>query len=158
MKFNLILIFSTILSVSSFSCKKEGCTNCNATNFNEKADIDDNSCQFVNDDLIGTYAVKDSITGPPAMEWYHRSYDLEISKSQCSPYNLTFSNYAKQNSNTAVVCQVHNNSIAINKQNVNGISVRRSSGYFKNDSIYFQILFENDYGEVFYGKCFGKKK
>lgn len=163
MKYTRIIILSTILSVSILSCKKKGCTDCNATNYDMNAKKDDNSCQFVNEDLLGIYAVQDSITGPPTSEWYYASYDLEISRSQCSPNNLTFSNYANKNNNYSgttfsVDCKINNSSITVIEQNVNGDNVRSSSGYFKNDSIYFDIEYENEFGEVFYGKCFGKKK
>ena len=158
MKYAQIIILSTILLVSIFSCKKKGCTDCNAINYGIEAE-----CRFVNEDLLGTYGVHDSITGPPTMEWYHDSYEVEISRSMCSPNNLTFSNYANKNNNFSGViysvdCQITNNIITVTEQDVNGDKVRSSSGYFSNDSIYFDIEYENELGEVFYGKCFGKKK
>ena len=163
MKYTQLIIFSTILSVSILSCTKEGCTDCNATNYNIEAEKDNNSCQFVNEELLGTYAIQDSITGPPTLEWSYRSYDLEISRSPCFPNNLTFSNYANKSNNYSgttfsVDCQINNSNITVIEQNVNGNNVRGSSGYFKNDSIYFDIEYENEFGEVFYGKCFGMKK
>ena len=58
----------------------------------------------------------------------------------------------------SVDCQINNNSITIIEQNGNDVKVRSSSGYFSNDSIYFDIEYENEFGEPFYGSCFGKKK
>jgi hypothetical protein len=113
MKYVQLILLYKILSVSNLSCKKQGCTDCNATNYNTEAKKDDNSCLFVNEDLWGTYAVKDSITGPPTLEWYHSSYDLDISRSLCAPNNLTFSNYANNNYNFngttfSIDCQINN--------------------------------------------------
>jgi hypothetical protein len=43
----IILIVITIFTVTSFtSCKKEGCTDSNATNYNSKAKKDDGSCTY----------------------------------------------------------------------------------------------------------------
>ena len=68
MKYTQIIILTTILSVSILSCKKKGCTDCNAANYDINAEKDDNTCQFVNNDLLGIYAVQDSITDPPTLE------------------------------------------------------------------------------------------
>ncbi len=163
MKYTQLIILCAALSLSVVSCKKKGCTNCNATNYSIEAEKDDNSCQFVNEELLGVYAVQDSTTGPPTLEWYSDSYELEISRTTCSPNNLTFSNYANKNNNFdgttfSVNCQIKNNSITVIEQDINGDKIKSSSGYFSNDSIYFDIAFENKFGEVFYGKCFGIKK
>lgn len=162
-RYTQILLLSTIFIVTVFSCKNKACTDCNAINYSAEAQIDNNSCQFVNEDLLGIYSVQDSITGPPTMEWYYDSYDIEISRAECSPYHLIFSNYANNNNSFTKVtynvdCQIIDNKITISEQEVNGDIVRASSGYFTNDSIYFDIIFENKFGEVFYGKCFGNKK
>lgn len=41
-----ILLFLSIFTVL-ISCKREGCTNDQATNYDEKAKVDDNSCSFL---------------------------------------------------------------------------------------------------------------
>lgn len=167
MKYTQIIILFSILLVSIVSCKQKGCTDSNATNFDIEAEIDDNSCQFVTENIVtdyyGIYNVQDSITGPPTMEWYHNSYDIEISSSDGTQNNLIFSNYADQNNDFSGViysieCEVTNNIITIVEQEINGEIVRSSSGYFSNDSIFFDIEFENEFGEVFYGKCLGVKE
>ena len=42
-------------------------------------------------------------------------------------------------------------------QEVNGDIIRRTAGYFVEDSIYLDIEFENQFGEVLTGQCSGKK-
>ncbi|NQV53167.1 MAG: hypothetical protein HQ500_08280 [Flavobacteriales bacterium] len=158
-----LILLTTLLLLYFSSCKKKGCTDCNATNYNIEAEEEDASCVYANEDLLGVYSVQDSITGPPTLEWYFSTYDLEISKSECAPNHLTLTNYANKNNTFSgalfsIDCQVINAVITIPKQDVNEDHVRESSGYFSNDSISFEIEYENAFGEVFYGKCFGRKK
>lgn len=87
-KIKLINLAVLTLAVLTFgSCKKEGCTDTDATNFNESAKQDDNSCQYegsvvlwygqevsdylVNDDAITlTYYVNGQIVGSSASSVY----------------------------------------------------------------------------------------
>lgn len=149
--------------LSFTSCTKKGCTDCNATNYSIEAEKNDASCVYTNEDFLGVYSVQDSITGPPTLEWYFSTYELEVSRSECAPNHLTFSNYANKNngfngSTFSIDVQVLNDVLTIPKQDVNEDHVRESFGYFSNDSIYFDIEYENAFGEVFYGNCFGRKK
>ncbi|RYM34754.1 hypothetical protein ERX46_05105 [Brumimicrobium glaciale] len=143
MKYTQIITLSILLSLSFLSCKKE-------------------SSNLCHDYLIGEYAVKDSISGGMSPGDYdHKSYDLEILASTCSPNKIRISNYANKNlSGTAfeVVCEVDNNVITVLDQDINNVNVRNSSGFATNDSIFFEISYESSLGEVFYGDCFGRKK
>lgn len=163
MKHTTKLILVAMLITSMLSCRREGCTDCNASNFNDKAKKDDNSCEFLNEELLGVYSVQDSITGPPTMEWYYDAYTIEVVRADCEPNHLKISNYANKNNafsgvNFDVECQISNDAITIFQQAVNGDIVRSGSGYFSNDSIRFDIEYENEFGEVFFGSCFGTKE
>lgn len=46
-----------LLTVFTVSCKKKGCTDSYAENYNTEAEKDDESCTFLSDKLIGTYTV-----------------------------------------------------------------------------------------------------
>ena len=138
----------------------EGCMDCNATNYDSSAVIDDSSCLYSNNDRLGFYTVHDSIFGPPILEWYHHTYEIEIYRSHCSPNELVINNYANKNNQFistpyGITIDVDNNSISNTLQTVNDITVRTNTGYFVNDSIYLDIEYENEFGEVFYGKCYG---
>jgi len=159
----------TIFLISTSSCQKKGCTDCNAVNYNNSAKKNDNSCQYSNENKLGTYSVSDSILIAPATQWVHRNYEIEIKRSSCAPNNLIISNYANKfdwliGVLSNVDSQMSNNSILITDQVIEqndswyNLIVEESTGYFYNDSIYFTIDFTSEGGITYYGKCFGKKK
>jgi hypothetical protein len=49
------------VSMTYTGCSSEGCTDPNATNYDEKADEDDGTCEFDRDAMIGTYSVSGAI-------------------------------------------------------------------------------------------------
>lgn len=157
------ILFLFVVCVLLLSCKKKGCTDCNAVNYSASANTNDNSCEFLNEDFIGWYLVSDSILGPPSMTWEQRSYEIRVLRSDCAPNNLSISNYAKLNNRFQgftfkVDCAITDSSITILSQNIDTKKVRTTNGIFSNDSIFFDLEFENEFGEVFLGKTFGVKK
>ena len=58
MKTKLIskLLFVAVIGFTFLSCKKEGCTNMHAENYDEKAKKEDGSCTYARDKFFGTYA------------------------------------------------------------------------------------------------------
>jgi|TARA_B100001964_G_scaffold199162_1_gene225291 hypothetical protein len=129
--FYQLLLFAGIFIWGTSCVTKDGCTDCNATNYDINADIDNNSCQYVNENHLGAYAVSDSIMGPPDLEWYYRNYNVDISRSDCAPNNLIITNYSNNNNTFSeilfsVECEAENDSITIYEQEVNGNTVRNS--------------------------------
>jgi hypothetical protein len=119
-------------------------------------------CPDFSEDLLGTYAVNDSILVPPEVEWYDRSYTIELTESGSGRHCVRIENFAfKNNTFTgevfAVEAEIDLDVLTVVDQEVNGDVVRRSAGYFVQDSIYMDIEFENQFGEVFIGQCSGKK-
>ena len=49
------LVLACTIMIGMNSCEKEGCTDENAINYNEDANKNDNSCNFVADEFVGTY-------------------------------------------------------------------------------------------------------
>jgi hypothetical protein len=119
-------------------------------------------CPDFSEALLGTYAVNDSLLVPPEVEWYDRSYTIELTESGSGRHCVRIENFAfKNNTFTgevfAVEAEIDLDVLTVVDQEVNGDIVRRSAGYFVQDSIYMDIEFENQFGEVFIGQCSGKK-
>ena len=119
-------------------------------------------CPDFSEALLGTYAVNDSLLVPPEVEWYDRSYTIELTESGSGRHCVRIENFAfKNNTFTgevfAVEAEIDVDVLTVVDQEVNGDIVRRSAGYFVQDSIYMDIEFENQFGEVFIGQCSGKK-
>jgi hypothetical protein len=86
----LLIIFVAI------SCKKEGCTDASATNYDSEAKKDDGSCQYPvdpRDEFIGSYSVTDSAFGSGGSTFVSAStYSITISKDAASATELDFLN------------------------------------------------------------------
>ncbi len=52
-----ILLVAIILIAPMTSCKKKGCVDSHAENFDSEAEKDDGSCTYLSDKLLGTYSV-----------------------------------------------------------------------------------------------------
>lgn len=119
------------------------------------------ACKKENEEVLGVYAVQDAITGPPAMDWYFETYDIEVSKAGLLSKSFYIVNYANKNRSGAqfkVECKIADQAFAILEQEVNGRRIQKTAGYFSNDSIFFDLVYQGEYGEVFFGHCFGVKK
>ena len=57
MKNSRILFFAFCILISLASCKKKGCTDVYAENYDTEAEKDDESCTYLSDKLLGTYSV-----------------------------------------------------------------------------------------------------
>ena len=119
-------------------------------------------CPDFSEDLLGTYAVNDSVLAPPEVEWYVRSYTIELTESRSGRNCVRIENFAFKNNTTtgevfAVEAEIDVDVLTVVDQEVNGDIIRRTAGYFVEDSIYLDIEFENQFGEVLMGQCSGKK-
>ena len=54
-------------------------------------------CPDFSEDLLGTYAVNDSILVPPEVEWYDRSYTIELTESRSGRHGVRIENFAFKN-------------------------------------------------------------
>lgn len=151
-KLTVVLFIACLAFVSC--TKTKGCTDCNALNYDSTAEIENGTCFYSEDNFQGVYSVHDSITGPPSLDWEHRSYDIEISQIQCEPTKLQIANFSNR---FTVQISIDTLEFQVLESNSNGSTIRSSIGYFTNDSIYGSFEYENEFGEVFYGNFSGIK-
>lgn len=52
-----IILIAACLTIAMTSCKKKGCVDTLAENFDSEAEKDDASCTYLSDKLLGTYSV-----------------------------------------------------------------------------------------------------
>ena len=167
--FNSTLLLA--ISISLFSCKKKGCTDCNATNYDIDAAQNDNSCQYINETQVGSYTITDSIVDWTQTVWYS-TYIMEIKRGECDPNGLTISNYNNLTNQLTgdpleVNCEILGDSIIINPQMIEGdnipgysfddFNIHKQKGYFRNDSIFINISYSSNGDDPHYGYCWGKK-
>lgn len=66
MKKTILILSLAICAATITSCKKEGCIDITANNYDKKADIDDGSCEY--DDDVISEEINDDITTPTTLE------------------------------------------------------------------------------------------
>ncbi len=139
-----------------------GCTNCNAINFDDDANEDDGSCIFINTNRLGDYAVIDS-TMDWVFEWWYDEYNISIVRDSCSSIGIKINNYANGittslDNSICVSADIIGDSIFIPYQVVSDYEILETDGYFREDSIFFQIYYLTpNFGDPYIGYVEGKK-
>lgn len=108
------------------SCNyKRGCTNCQAVNYDSLAVSGDGSCEYAEFGYSGTYTVIDSLI-LPSMDVERDTYELLVSRDTCGAYTILLSNYANvsfsSNEPLVVSAQFDSDSIRIVNQTILGPS------------------------------------
>tara|TARA_B100000287_G_scaffold283405_1_gene267041 strand:+ start:420 stop:872 length:453 start_codon:yes stop_codon:yes gene_type:complete len=137
-----------------------GCTDCNAVNFNNNANEEDGSCILINNHRIGQYAVRDS-TMDWVFDWWHDEYSISIERDSCNSVGIIIDNYANMSNSVnsfRVRADINGDSILIPYQQVFDFEILQTDGYFRKDSIYFQIYYLTpNFGDPYIGNVYGKK-
>jgi len=160
-----LLIISILLLF--LGCRKKGCTDSYAINYNEKAKKEDGSCSYESDKFLGTYSVSDSVAGGMLpFDYYHKQYDFEIFRDVSAPNKITIRNFANfsvpyiyqdvsafvdGNTFTLPNQAPISNELTPTEKTISG------SGSISGDSIFFDYSFKNEFDESFGGRGLGKK-
>ncbi|UKN01970.1 hypothetical protein K6119_00380 [Paracrocinitomix mangrovi] len=130
-----------ILSISllMISCKKEGCTDTTALNYNAEADVDDGTCVYPEPDprepYLGNYWVTDStwIFGSFSEE---NVYTLQVTTGGTASDTIYLNNL--WNDGVAYFAIMAGTNFSIPSQQVSGPYYAEGSGNFTNDVITYQ--------------------
>ena len=114
-----------------------GCTNCNAVNFNEYANEDDDSCILINTALLGEYAVMDS-TMDWSMTWWIDDYNITIERDSCNYEGIQMNNVGNLDNDFIITGKVIGDSLIIPSQFSSGYEIFETNGYFLNDFFLFK--------------------
>ncbi len=106
----LTFLLLGLFITTAMGCKKEGCTNEKAQNYNPKAKEDDGSCTYESDKFIGNYQVSENCDGST------NSYAMTINTNATDPSNLSILNLGDVFGNTfIVVAEVNGNQLSFHK-------------------------------------------
>lgn len=112
--FGLVILAGT-MTLTQTGCKKEGCTDSIATNYDEKADDDDGTCTYERDALIGSYTVSGTIACGVTSNGTVSGSSLIITESTASKSKIVVSVFG-----VSLTCTVAGSSFTIDNQTVSG--------------------------------------
>ena len=85
---SIALIFIVSFSLLQSSCKRGGCTDVEAENFELKANKDDGSCKYYAEDFIGTYNVGDMEIDPFFVDTTYKNYVITVTQTTGNTVNI----------------------------------------------------------------------
>jgi hypothetical protein len=141
MKMNKLLLVGFILLGLTISCKKKGCTNPEATNYNAEAKKDDGSCILPEpepdprDPYLGNYLVTDTLY---LFDSFSEAvtYTLQVTTGETSSDTIYLNNLWNDGSNYYALMAGSNFSIP--SQQVSGPYYASGSGNFTGDVITYE--------------------
>jgi len=140
-----ILCFLGILSLSA--CKKEGCTNMDAINYDKEANNDDGSCNYQAMNFAGTYNVTGTKVDLTFEDTTIQNYQFII--SYVNETNVSISNLG--NSSNVFNATIKNNQLTIPSQVKNLVETWSGAGVISGSTInlqYSESFHDDFYTEV----------
>lgn len=136
----LSLFIIGVLGISAFSCKKKGCTDSLAENYETKAKKDDGSCSYAMTKFLGSYTVNQDCEGDLA------SYTLTITEGPHKD-EVMLNNLQIDGFNVNVRAKVSGGNITFNEEQQEVVFY--GSGYLTGNS----ITINYNACEAFYYPC-----
>jgi hypothetical protein len=137
----LIKIISCIGCLVLFSnCKKEGCIDESALNYDPKAKVTDFSCIYAGDPYIGTYEITDSLYRPMLTEISTVYQKVNIVGTNSDTLYLT--DY--RNTDYELIMVMSGDTFIVPEQEIWEDQFVSGGGIFRNDSLFYSIT-GNDY-------------
>lgn len=153
MKHNRILLIGIML-LGIMSCKKEGCTDSAAINYDAEAKKDDGSCIFPQPDprdpYLGSFLVTDTLYMFGSFS-EAVTYTLQVTTGGTSADTIQLNNLWNDGSNYIAI--MNGSSFTIPSQQVSGPYYATGSGNFTNDVITYETS-----GDVYLNKGTGPKQ
>ena len=140
-----ILCILGILSLSA--CKKDGCTNMDAINYDKEADYDDGSCNFQAANFVGAYNVTGTKVDLTFEDTTIQNYQFII--SYVSETNVSISNLG--NTSNVFTASIKNNQLTLPSQNKNVVETWSGAGVISGSTInlqYSESFHDDFYNEV----------
>jgi hypothetical protein len=135
-----LAVMLAFVAFTGTGCKKEGCTDDTAINYDEKADEDDGSCEFERDAFIGTYEIDiSSVCDNPIDETNENNLSMTITANNGAT-NLVNINIDSGLIN--LVGTISGSTITIQNQSVEGYSY--SGNGTINGTVFFISFDEED--------------
>lgn len=134
-----LALLATTMTLTYTGCKKDGCTNVDANNYDEKADNDDGSCTYDSEKFIGVYTTTSPcVTGS--------TWNTTISTSSTSKKKVVVTNIGGLGSSASLTADIEGSTIKINTQNVTDVdgdswSVSSTTGTLAGTSINLTVTY-----------------
>lgn len=138
----IILAWGILLS----SCKKEGCTNVDALNYDNEANADDGSCKFEAENFVGTYNVTGYAVDQTFGDTTAQSYQLIINHTDAT--SISISNLG--NTSLTFTATIKNGQLNIPIQIKNVVESYSGNGVISGTTINLQ--YTEVFDEIFYNE------
>ncbi len=131
------MLFSACMMalISLVSCKRDGCINVDATNFDKEADYDDGSCTFQAKNFAGTYNVTGTKVDQSFGDTTVQNYQIIITHT--GETNVSISNLG--NTSNVITATIKNNQLTIPSQDKNVVETWSGSGAISGSTINLQF-------------------
>lgn len=138
---NLFISFLTLIAcLSASSCKNEGCRDDIANNFNPEANVEDFSCTYEAENMVGTFQVEGYKIAYQTTDTIHYTYNLSISYIQKN--NVVLKNLGGMDQTIGASLYDNNDRIQLTKTNKDSLGTWAGQGTYYNSNSFGLVYTE----------------